>query len=108
MAVKKKIVKKTFLVKARETFTQHRRLVIWIVCLVVLAVLLWFVFRKVKVWERERNYEREELLRQRDAARARIVADSISHAQFMDSMYMVAMGMFSGYSRYFTSRKIGV
>lgn len=78
----------------RETYTKHRRLIIGIVCLLALAVLLWFVFRKVKTdWEYDRNAEREFILKERDAARARITADSIAYLNFQDSMYKVALGI---------------
>jgi hypothetical protein len=32
-------------------YTKHRRLIIVIVCLLALAVLLWFIFRRIKVLE---------------------------------------------------------
>lgn len=77
----------------RETYTKHRRLIIiGLVCL-ALAVLLWFVFRKVKVWESKNNAERELIIRQREAAEQALeTRDSLARAK-EDSLIMELLGI---------------
>jgi predicted negative regulator of RcsB-dependent stress response len=39
----------------KQTYTQNRRLIIWVVCLIALAVILWFIFRKVKTSDQHKE-----------------------------------------------------
>lgn len=77
----------------REIYTKHKRTItIAIVCL-VLVLLAWFVFRKVKDIQQQNSAERELLLRQRtDAIRALRVRDSIALAK-EDSLIMEILGI---------------
>ena len=87
MTTKKKIVvKETLLTKYK------RPIIIGIVCLIVLA-LAWFIFRKIKGLENERNYERELLIKQRAAAEQALISrDSLARAR-EDSIIMEMLGI---------------
>lgn len=77
----------------RETYTKHRRLIIIGLFCLALAVLLWFVFRKVKVWESKNNAERELIIRQReDALQALETRDSTARAK-EDSLILELLGI---------------
>lgn len=92
----------------QSLLTKYKRpIIIGIVCLIVLA-LAWFIFRKVKGLENERNYERELLIKQRVAAEQALISrDSLARAR-EDSIIMEMLGIKQNVQYRVIERKIYV
>lgn len=76
-----------------QIFTRYKRPVIIAVCLILLVLISWFVFRRVKDIQYENTAERELLLKQRaQAEQALVTRDSLArHVE--DSLLMRILGI---------------
>lgn len=76
-----------------QIFTRYKRPVIIAVCLILLVLISWFVFRRVKDIQFDNTAERELLLKQRRVAEQALVTRDSQARHVEDSLLMRILGI---------------